>query len=189
MGKRREPDIFDDNPLIEDFLEWMVSPDGQAAGEVSGLVFATLENASVDAKRRKIIWTDGERLSIEQSAERIRAEHPDRPRELIEISLCSWFEHRVPESGSEHQINELDRLFGPWIRDRERKSRAAKNDREVRTLKHVIPGILNIDPCPGAMRDRLDAFRIADEKIPSIFARGDDCFVAVPDQPAKLVAT
>ena len=137
MGKRRGPDIFDDNPLTEDFLEWMVSPDGQTAGEVSGLVFATLENASVDAKRRKIIWADGERLSIEQSAERIRAEHPDRPRELIEISLCSWFEHRVPESGSERQINELDRLFGPWIRDRERKSRAAKNDREVRTLKAV----------------------------------------------------
>jgi hypothetical protein len=135
MGKRREPDIFDDNPLTEDFLEWMVSPDGQTAGEVSGLVFATLENASVDAKRRKVIWADGERLSIEQSAERIHAEHPDRPRELIEISLCSWFEHRVPESGSERQINELDRLFGPWIRDRERKARAAKNDREVRTLK------------------------------------------------------
>ena len=71
MGKRREPDIFDDNSLTEDFLEWMISPDGQTAGEVSGLVFATLENASVDAKRRKIIWADGERLSIEQSAERI----------------------------------------------------------------------------------------------------------------------
>ena len=64
MGKRRGPDIFNDNPLTEDFLEWMVSPDGQTAGEVSGLVFATLENASVDAKRRKIIWTDGERLSM-----------------------------------------------------------------------------------------------------------------------------
>jgi hypothetical protein len=144
MGKRRGPDIFDDNPLTEDFLEWMVSPDGQTAGEVSGLVFATLENASVDAKRRKIIWADGERLSIEQSAERIRAEHPDRPRELIEISLCSWLDHRVPESGSERQINELDRLFGPWIRDRERKPRAAKNDREVRTLKHDYWGDFSI---------------------------------------------
>lgn len=126
MGKRREPDICDDKPLTADFLEWMVSPDGQAAGEVSGLVFATLGNARVDARRRKIIWADGERLSIERSAERIRAEHPDRPRELIAISLRSWFEHRVPEPGSERQINELDRLFGPWIRDRERKSRAAK---------------------------------------------------------------
>jgi hypothetical protein len=126
MGKRREPDICDDNPLTADFLEWMVSPDGQAAGAVSGLVFATLEDARVDAKRRKIIWADGERLSIEQSSERIHAEHPDRPRGLIEISLRSWFEHRVAESGSGRQINELDRLFGPWIRDRERKSRAAK---------------------------------------------------------------
>lgn len=126
MGKRRQPDICDDNPLTEDFLEWMVSPDGQAAGEVSGLVFAMLENASVDARRRKIIWADGERLSIGQSAERIHAEHPDRPRGLIEMSLRSWFEHCAPEAGSERQINELDRLFGPWIRDREQKSRAAK---------------------------------------------------------------
>ena len=75
MGKRRGPDIFDDNPLTEDFLEWMVSPDGQTAGEVSGLVFATLENASVDAKRRKVIWADGERLSIEQSASNTKPDY------------------------------------------------------------------------------------------------------------------
>src|SRR5262249_34887315 len=135
MGKRREPDIFDDNPLTEDFLEWMVSPDGQAAGEVSGLVFATLENASVDAKRRKVIWADGKPLSIEQSAERIHAEHPDRPRELIEISLCSWFEHRVLVPGSEPQANELDRLFGPWTGPVSESHGLPKNDREVRTLK------------------------------------------------------
>lgn len=126
MGKRREPDIFDGSPLTGDFLEWMLSPEGQVAGEVSGLVFDTLENATVDARRRKIIWADGERLSIEQSAERIHAKHPDKPRELIEISLCSWFEHRMPESGSEDQTNELERLFGPWIRHRKRRSRAAK---------------------------------------------------------------
>ena len=126
MGKRREPSLFDDDPSTRDFLEWMRSPEGQAAGDVSGLVFDTLENAGVDAKRRKIIWADGKRLPIEQSADRIHAEHPDTPRELIEISLCSWFEHCVPKSGSERQINELDRLFGPWIRARQRKSRAAK---------------------------------------------------------------
>jgi hypothetical protein len=126
MGKRREPSLFDDNPATRDFLEWMRSPEGQAAGEVSGLVFGTLENASVDAKRRKIIWADGKRLSIEQSAERIHAEYPDTPRDLIEISVCSWFEHRALESDSEDQINELDRLFGPWMRARQGKSRAAK---------------------------------------------------------------
>ena len=125
MGKRREPGIFDDNPFIEGFLEWMVSPDGQVAGEVSDLVFATLESAGVDARRRKIIWPDGKRLSIEQSAQRIHAQHPDMSRELIETHLCSWLEHCVPESYSERQLDELDRLVGPWIRDHERKSHAA----------------------------------------------------------------
>ena len=125
MGKRREPGIFDDNPFIEGFLEWKVSPDGQVAGEVSDLVFDTLETASVDARRRKIIWADGKRLSIEQSAERIHAEHPDMPRELIETSLCNWLENCVPESFSERQFEELDRLIEPWIRDHERKLRAA----------------------------------------------------------------
>jgi hypothetical protein len=125
MGKRREPGIFDDNPFIEGFLEWMVSPDGQVAGEVSDLVFATLENVGVDARRRKIIWADGKRLSIEQSAERIHAQHPDTPREPIETHLCSWLEHCVPVSHSERQLDELDRLVGPWIRDHERKSPAA----------------------------------------------------------------
>ncbi len=98
---------------------------GQTAGEVWPCV-RHAGKRQCRCQGRKVIWADGERLSIEQSAERIRAEHPDRPRELIEISLCSWLDHRVPESGSERQINELDRLFGPWIRDRERKSRAAK---------------------------------------------------------------
>jgi hypothetical protein len=126
MGKRREPSLYDDNPTTREFLEWMNSPEGQAAGEVSGMVFDTLENADVDARRRKIIWADGKRLSIEQSAERIHAEHPDTPREFIEISVCSWFERRAPEAGSEDHTNELDRIFGPWMRARQGKSRAAK---------------------------------------------------------------
>ena len=137
MGKRREPDIFDDNQVTEDFLEWMVSPDGQTAGEVvTALVFATLENASVDAKRRKVIWADGERLSIEQSAERIHAEHPDRPRELIAISLCSWFEHRragcpVPNARSTNSTGYSGRGFATVSE----RHGLPKNDREVRTLK------------------------------------------------------
>lgn len=104
----------------------MRSPEGQAAGEVSGLVYDILENADVDARRRKIIWADRKRLSIEQSAERIQPDHPDTPRELIEIAVCSRFEHRAPASASGEQLNELDRIFGPWMRARQRQSQAAK---------------------------------------------------------------
>ena len=87
MGKRRAKSAFDDNPVIDDFLEWMDAPEGQQSIEVFDLVFDTLEHASVDAKQRKIVWADGKRLSIEQSAERIHAEHPDVPRELIETHV------------------------------------------------------------------------------------------------------
>lgn len=126
MSNRREPGIFEDNPFIEDFLEWKVSPGGQLAGEVSDLVSATLEHASVDAGRRKIIWPDGKRLSREQSVQRIRAEYPDLPSDLIDTHLCSWLENCVPEDFTESQLEELDRLVEPWLLTHERRSRAAR---------------------------------------------------------------
>src|SRR5271165_1728527 len=52
----------------------------------------------------------------------------------------------------------------------------------------VIPGILNIDPFPRATHDGLDAFWVANEKVPSILAGDHDCLVAVPDEVAELVA-
>jgi len=36
------------------------------------------------------------------------------PRELIENSLCNWFENCVSESFSERQIAELDPQVGPF---------------------------------------------------------------------------
>ena len=71
--------------------------------------------------------TSGERLSIEQSAERIHAEHPGLPRDLIETHVLGWLESCAPESYSERQIEELDRLIEPWLDDYERTSRAARN--------------------------------------------------------------
>ena len=74
-------------PFIDGFLEWMDSPEGQQSIEALDLVFDALENAGVDARQRKIVWDDGKRLSIEQSAERIHARHPDVPRDQIEIHV------------------------------------------------------------------------------------------------------
>ena len=104
--------------------------DGLVRGERSvyalDLVFAALENADVDPRRRKIVWDDGKRLSIEQSAERIHAEHPDVPRDLIETHVLGWLEGFAPESYSERQLEELDRLTEQWLDDYERKSQAAR---------------------------------------------------------------
>ena len=126
MGKRRATHPFEDNPAIEGFLDWMDAPEGQQSIEVSDLVFAALAHAGVDAGQRKIVWADGTRLSIEQSAERIHARHPGVTCELIETHVLGWLESCVPESCSERQLEELDRLIEPWLEDHERRSRAAR---------------------------------------------------------------
>ena len=126
MGKRRTASAFEDHPVIDGFLEWMDAPEGQQSIEALDLVFDALEHAGVDARQRKIVWADGTRLSIEQSAERIHAEHPGVPRDLIETHVLGWLESCAPATYSERQLEELDRLIEPWLDDYERTSRAAR---------------------------------------------------------------
>lgn len=126
MGKRRAEHPFEDNPFVDGFLEWMGSSEGEHSVDALDRVYAALENADLDARQRKIVWDDGQRLSIEQSAERIHAEHPDVPRELIETHVVGWLESFAPESYSERQLEELDRLAEEWIDDYERMSAATR---------------------------------------------------------------
>ena len=126
MGKQRAKHPFEDNPVIDGFLEWMDAPEGQQSIEALDLVFAALQHAGVDARQRKIVWPDGKRLSIEQSAERIHASHPGVACDLIETHVVGWLESCVPESYSERQLDELDRLIEPWLDDYERRSRARR---------------------------------------------------------------
>ena len=126
MGRRHAKSPFEHNPVIDGFLDWMDAPEGQQSIEASDLVFAALAHAGVNARQRKIVWADGTRLSIEQSAERIDAEHPGVARDLIETHVVGWLESCAPESCSERQLEELDRLIEPWLDDYERTSRAAR---------------------------------------------------------------
>ena len=88
--------------------------------------FGALEHAGVDARQRKIVWADRKRLSIEQSPNRVHAGHPGVPRHLIETHVLGWLENCAPESYSKRQLEELDRLIGPWLDDYQRRSPAAK---------------------------------------------------------------
>ena len=126
MGKRRAKHPFEDNPFIEGFLEWMDAPEGQQSIEALDLVFAALQHAGVDARQRKIVWADGKRLSIKQSVARIHAGHLALARDLIETHVLGWLESCAPESCTERQLEELDRLIEPWLDDYERTSRAGR---------------------------------------------------------------
>lgn len=125
MGKR-EPNVFEDNPFIEGILEWMNSPEGQLADEARELVWPMLRKAGVDAKKRKVVWEDGQRLSITQSASRIHARYPRLSFDLIEDKIMTWLETFAPESYSPEQLAELDELVEEWQVDHYRaKAEAA----------------------------------------------------------------
>ncbi len=105
----------------------MDSSAGQLSSEVLDAVWTLLEKVDVDAKQRKIIWEDGQRLSITESVQRIHAGCPDYPLELIETHLLGWLEMEfVPPNASPEQLDELDRLTENWIEDHERRAEAAR---------------------------------------------------------------
>jgi hypothetical protein len=119
--KAKLPDLPGSNPFVDGFLEWMDSPEGQLSIEASDLVLPLLEDVQVDAKARKLLWSDGERLTIDASVKRIHAQHPELPAELIEDKLISWLEMDYePEGASQQQLDELDRLTETWIDDHNR---------------------------------------------------------------------
>jgi hypothetical protein len=99
------------------------------------MTFGALEGADVDPKQRLIIWTDGQRLSIEQSAERIHADNPHMPVDEIEMHVVGWLEHCAPEGYSDQDMQVLDRLIERWLKDYERASKNRKSRGKVRTLE------------------------------------------------------
>lgn len=119
MGKQRDPHPFEDNPFVDGLLDYMGSPEGQRSIEVSDTLWALMEKVQLDAPRRKLIWPDGDpqRLSLEQSMERIRKAYPHFPPQRIESFLISWLENYAPEGYSPEQLDELDQLTEQWLDD------------------------------------------------------------------------
>ena len=96
----------------------MDSPRGQLSDEVREVIWPLLENVDVDAVNRKLIWENDQRLSIEESVQRIHRDYPEFPVEMIETRLISWLEMEfAPETYPQEQIDELDRLTEKWIDD------------------------------------------------------------------------
>lgn len=125
MGKQPEKHPFEDNPFVEGLLDWMGSPEGQRSIEVSDVLWDLMEEVQLDARRRELIWSEAERLSLDQSIERIQQQYPDFPRERIESFLISWLENYAPEDYSQDQLDELDQLAEEWIDDLERRPGSA----------------------------------------------------------------
>jgi hypothetical protein len=78
-------------------------------------VLDALENAAVDPRERKILWADGARLSVEDTAQRIHAQS-GMPLDGIESHVVGWLEMIYEPHGlNEHQMEEFELLIEQWI--------------------------------------------------------------------------
>ena len=137
MGKWRkehlEDTIFANNPFLEDLLEWRDSPEGEQFAELSDALCDLLEDVQLDAKQRKFIWPDGERLDLEQSVQHIQKQYPEFCRDWIEEYLIDWIDmDYAPEHYSQAQLDELDRLTARWIADHMRRAKISKRQERTR---------------------------------------------------------
>ena len=137
MGKQRkghpQDNVFVNKPFIEEFSDWMDSPEGELWTEICDAVEDMLKDVQIDAKQRQFIWPHADRLDLEQSVQRIHKQYPDFPCDKIEEFLIDWIDiGYAPENYSQAQLDELDRLTQRWVADYMRRSRIAKKGKRTR---------------------------------------------------------
>ena len=87
----------------------------QRSEQVLLKVLAALEKASVDPRERRIVWADGRRLSVENTAQRIRAQC-GMPLHEIQSHVVGWLEMIYEPRGlNERQMEEFEHLVEQWI--------------------------------------------------------------------------
>jgi hypothetical protein len=122
MGKQRkehpEDNAFVNKPFIDEFSDWVDSPEGGLWTEICDALEDLLKDVQLDAKQRQFIWPDASRLDLEHSVQHIHQQYPDFPRDKIEEFLIDWIEMGyAPENYSQAQLDELDRLTERWVAD------------------------------------------------------------------------
>ena len=136
MGKQRreqpQDSIFADNPFLDGLFEWMDSPEGQKSIAIRDVLWDLLEQVQLDAKQRKLIWPDAERLDLEQSIRRVQKKCPDFPRDEVEEFLLNWLDSYEPENYSQAQLDELDSLTERWVADHIQMAKASKKQKRTR---------------------------------------------------------
>jgi len=121
------------NPFFAGLLAWRHSPEGGQFAEFSDTLCDVMEDVQLDARKRQIIWSDGERLDIVQSVARIHQQYPDMRRDCIEEYLLDWIEmDYAPEHYSKAQLDELDTLTARWIADHFRRAKTTNRQRRTR---------------------------------------------------------
>ena len=101
--------------FLEDFLEWMGSPEGAESMDALDYVFNALDGAIVDPVKRRINWPNGESLSIVQSVDRM-SNVSGLDRQSILSHLIGWLQMGyMPEGLNEKQMELFENQIENWV--------------------------------------------------------------------------
>jgi len=105
--------------FLEDFLEWMGSPEGSESMDALDYVFNALDGAIVDPVQRRINWPNGENLSIDQSVDRM-SKDSGLDRQSILSHLIGWLQMEyIPEGLDEKQMELFENQIENWVKEYE----------------------------------------------------------------------
>jgi len=84
-------------------------------------VFNALDGARVDPSERKIIWSDDQSLSIEQSVDRIRKDS-GLDNLVILSHVIGWLRlEYIPEGLDEDQMERFENQIDSWLEEYEKR--------------------------------------------------------------------
>ena len=106
-----------ENDFMEGFSKWLGSEEGQDSMEAVDYVFEALQGADLDIAGRKIIWVDGQKLTIEQSVKKIYKQ-TGMNIEDIRSHIIGWLElDYEPKGLDDEQMELFESQINAWIDD------------------------------------------------------------------------
>ena len=112
--KKKQPPKTD---FMEGFAQWLESEEGLQSMEAVDCVYDALDGASVDISEKKIIWSDGQRLTIEQSAERIHSEM-NLDQNTIINHIIGWLQMEFVSDGlNDEQMENFESRIDAWVEE------------------------------------------------------------------------
>ncbi len=106
-----------ESDFMEGFGQWLESEEGLQSLEAVDCVYNALDGALVDISEKKIIWPDGQRLTIEQSAGRIHRE-TNLCQDTIVSHIVGWLQMEyVPEGLDDKQMDMFESHVDAWVKE------------------------------------------------------------------------
>ena len=110
----RKPTALRDD-VLAGLFRWLDTQEGMTSMRAFDDVAAVLEGADLDIEKRRIVWPDGKRLTIDQAVRRIQNKTAI-DFHVIESHVMCWLEMRfAPNRLEERQMEDLEVQINQWI--------------------------------------------------------------------------